>query len=1065
MSDKIGIDFSAAQIDPKAIKAAGITAVINYVSEARPSASWMKAVKPMSADYAARLRAEGIEIVSNYQFGKTGDPTPSDWRGGYEAGKRHGQIALANHWKANGAPWRPCYAPCDDNPTPAEVENYVLPFIKGWAEVWGEEWTGIYCNAPTWDQLKKLGAPVRWFWQHNWDGRSEHPHHPDAHMHQVRIDKDKVGGVGVDWNILLKDDYGQWSRGKNPNPIETFPIRNLIATSGVGRNKGNSGRLRIYIHSSEGKDWSSTAVGTMQYQASSQTGSYHYLIDDNEIIQCIALNDTAWAVLSDNPVSINVCLVISSGASGYGPTASESKPKSRAQWLEHKKMLSMLRFLIDHICRETGIPKTRVDIAGVGANKRGVSSHHNYTYGSVKLKGFKDGTHWDVPDTFPHDWVLEGDGTPPPPPDPDAFPLPAGWYYGPLEGPTESISGRAGEQKSYIDGLKRWQTAVGIPASGVWDAATERVARQLQAEKKWPNSRGYVYKGEWDAVIRQGWKPTPVASPTPDPVVVTPTPNPTPTDFVLDNPNARRCMPVAEGTYQWGSPYGNRSGGFHDGQDFPNVPSSAEIPVYAAQAGIVLYAGAASGYGGPSPAGWVVIDHDDLQGSGCTEYGHVVAEVKPGDLVRVGQRIAHVNTNRATYGDSTGPHLHFRVWPYAHGKGRGIDPKGWLNGASKIVPRAQAPVPQPTPAPAPVPQPTPAPAPAPNPPAKAGPAFKVGDLTGPLLTDRWKVTATDLGIPTLLTTGEMLFVFGDTFAGPKVGTADWRSPVGLVGRGSVSQTVKFTHAAGGDPNYARQFWNYRHDSSPWRNGGFSTVLPSDVLRVGNDLYLHVMVNRGLGNVLWTEIWKSADQGASWSHMGNSAKFDATMNGGRTQCWGWDYDPDDGYVYIVSTSFKRDRGISLRRVRPAGLGDWRLYENWGWDGKRWAWGAVEASSITPPDERWGELAFRRMKSGQWILGGFLSSKYNLSYRVIESPTANLYTTPLQTLVVGSAWGLEDHSKGRVAQLYGGYILPGSEVDVENGVGLVVSQWKTGTGGGWPYKTMQFRATLLSNPGGK
>jgi hypothetical protein len=51
---------------------------------------------------------------------------------------------------------------------------------------------------------------------------------------------------------------------------------------------------------------------------------------------------------------------------------------------------------------------------------------------------------------------------------------------------------------------------------------------------------------------------------------------------------------------------------------------------------------------------------------------------------------------------------------------------------------------------------------------------------------------------------------------------------------------------------------------------------------------------------------------------------------------------------------------------------------------------------------------------------------------------------------------DHSASRVAQLYGGYLLPGSRLDVAGGAGLVVSQWKTDSG--WPYRAMQFRSTL-------
>lgn len=98
------------------------------------------------------------------------------------------------------------------------------------------------------------------------------------------------------------------------------------------------------------------------------------------------------------------------------------------------------------------------------------------------------------------------------PPDPLAFPLPRGSYYGPLDGGMESVSGLwSGDTASVREGLKRWQTAVGIPATGVWErgSETERVARQLQMERGWQPApgNGYVYEGEWNAVIREGWRP------------------------------------------------------------------------------------------------------------------------------------------------------------------------------------------------------------------------------------------------------------------------------------------------------------------------------------------------------------------------------------------------------------------------------------------------------------------------------------------------------------------------------------------------------------------------------
>jgi hypothetical protein len=85
-----------------------------------------------------------------------------------------------------------------------------------------------------------------------------------------------------------------------------------------------------------------------------------------------------------------------------------------------------------------------------------------------------------------------------------------------------------------------------------------------------------------------------------------------------------------------------------------------------------------------------------------------------------------------------------------------------------------------------------------------------------------------------------------------------------------------------------------------------------------------------------------------------------------------------------------------------------------------------------------------------------ARYALGYRVVDSPLADMHTTPIRTPVIGSAWHGDNHVESQVAQLYGGYVLPGSRFDSEGGIGLVVSQWNTTTG--WPYRAMQFKAAL-------
>ena len=128
------------------------------------------------------------------------------------------------------------------------------------------------------------------------------------------------------------------------------------------------------------------------------------------------------------------------------------------------------------------------------------------------------------------------------------------------------------------------------------------------------------------------------------------------------------------------SPFGPRDDGFHAGTDFGFPGGSANKPVYACASGTVIYAGAAQGYGGPDPAGWLVIDHPAGVGGGCTEYGHIIREVARGDRVTAGQRVARINPDSATNG-GVAPHLHLSVMPREYNPDAKMDPIPWLAGA------------------------------------------------------------------------------------------------------------------------------------------------------------------------------------------------------------------------------------------------------------------------------------------------------------------------------------------------------------------------------------------------
>jgi len=115
------------------------------------------------------------------------------------------------------------------------------------------------------------------------------------------------------------------------------------------------------------------------------------------------------------------------------------------------------------------------------------------------------------------------------------------------------------------------------------------------------------------------------------------------------------------------SPYGPRWGTMHNGIDI--APGLGQ-PIYAAGPGVVIRSGPSTGYGN-----LIVVDHGrDEQGRQVlTRSAHMYPQdlmVRVGDPVVAGQQIARIGS----YGDSTGPHLHFEVQL----DGQFTDPVPWL---------------------------------------------------------------------------------------------------------------------------------------------------------------------------------------------------------------------------------------------------------------------------------------------------------------------------------------------------------------------------------------------------
>jgi Domain of unknown function (DUF1906) len=213
------IDFAERRIAPDQIKSAGYAGVVNYVSESRPGANF--GAKPLTREYADALRAAGLHIVSNFQYGKPGWPNaPSDFTRGFDGGVADAHSALGIHAAAGGSNSAPIFFSVDDDINVDTWKNLAVNWFRGINSVLGTERTGIYghSQACAWAISDGVIGPSssaghRWAWQtRSWShGQRE----PAAVLYQEVVNTDSnpgplLGGIHVDVDEVLAADFGQW---------------------------------------------------------------------------------------------------------------------------------------------------------------------------------------------------------------------------------------------------------------------------------------------------------------------------------------------------------------------------------------------------------------------------------------------------------------------------------------------------------------------------------------------------------------------------------------------------------------------------------------------------------------------------------------------------------------------------------------------------------------------------------------------------------------------------------------------------------------------------------------
>ncbi len=213
------LDYSAGVPSARAVKAAGHMGAVRYVSQRRPGAAWMLG-KPVALKETQDFAGSGLFTASVYQFGRA---ETADWLAGAAGAAVHAPQAINLHRAAGGPNGKPIYVAIDDNPTRAQYENQIRPYLRAFHERLSAAGlrTGVYgnWNVIQWCVQDGIGS---YYWQHDWGSGGKL--HSRANIHQKAGWQVTIDGVLCDVNNVYTADWGQWQAGGRvvaPPPAST----------------------------------------------------------------------------------------------------------------------------------------------------------------------------------------------------------------------------------------------------------------------------------------------------------------------------------------------------------------------------------------------------------------------------------------------------------------------------------------------------------------------------------------------------------------------------------------------------------------------------------------------------------------------------------------------------------------------------------------------------------------------------------------------------------------------------------------------------------------------------
>lgn len=391
------IDFSAHNIWPDQIKSAGYDGVIGYVSRSRPGGNF--GAKPIKREYADGLRAEGLHIVSNFQYGKRGASAPPDFTRGFDGGVQDAQTAMGFHKAAGGPDSAPIIFTIDEDLDLPTWNNIGVDWFRGINSVLGVGRTGIYGHSRVCAWAIEDGVVGhsttpgrRWAWQTKaWSlGERE----PAAVLFQNVIDTQSnpgplVDGTRVDVSDVLAEDFGQWDLDRSP-PAGVVPPdfdeSTEIRSPYCGPRRAQV--MWFVLHTQEADSGSARNFANW-LSHNDREASYHYALDnDGQLYNIIDTDQLSYSVFEPgNSKSINLAF-----------TGSYAK-WSRQAWFDRMgHAIDIAAFVAVRDARRHGLQPRVISPEEAKRGETGITDHN----GVVIATGVGD--HTDVGPGFPWDY-------------------------------------------------------------------------------------------------------------------------------------------------------------------------------------------------------------------------------------------------------------------------------------------------------------------------------------------------------------------------------------------------------------------------------------------------------------------------------------------------------------------------------------------------------------------------------------------------------------------------------------------------------------------------------------